>query len=451
MALEEKRVEYFGRQLLSLGADQKVLWESEALVIGAGGLGCGVLPALAGAGFGRIIIVDFDVVEVSNLHRQTLYGLSLVGQSKAHAAAERLRDLCPFTKIVSIHERFTEKLAEKLVPSCTIIFDCSDNVATRLLISDASSIFRKPVVSGSALRNQGQLLVYSPGHDKQATYRNLLGEKADTRETLAWEDWEGGTIENKALHLLLAETRPFPQSCQDEGVIGPLPPMVGYMMALKGLYVVANAGQVDHEYHLFHGTHWSQYVLTPKSQLGEELSTWRPDDYIHKCPAELVPELPSKHTISWTDLIPKKVSLNCAHRYGFWMQGQYTILDVRPLEQKRIWLFADDGGVTLEILMWRITDWAQQLETSPDTCMRKIALPIWCTRPNIAVYCRRGNASAIVVCRLVYLQRAFAHELRRTGEDSVAESIRKFVRADIRNITGGLVALKHLKPDVLFI
>ena len=116
---------------------QEKIAAARILVIGAGGLGCPILQYLVAAGIGKIGIVDFDVVDVSNLHRQILYGKSSVGINKAIAAKNRLTDLNPDINIIAYPEKLTTKNAIALFSEYDIIVDGTDNFSTRLLVKDA--------------------------------------------------------------------------------------------------------------------------------------------------------------------------------------------------------------------------------------------------------------------------------------------------------------------------
>lgn len=153
---------YYDRQvrLPEVGvAGQAKLKQARVLVVGAGGLGCPALSYLAAAGVGTLGICEGDDVELSNLHRQTIYGHASVGESKAECAAERLRDHNPFIEVRTHTERLTPDTAEQLFRDYDFVLDCTDNFATKYLINDTAVVTRTPVIFASIYQYDGQLFV----------------------------------------------------------------------------------------------------------------------------------------------------------------------------------------------------------------------------------------------------------------------------------------------------
>ena len=140
---------------------QEKLKRGRVLVIGAGGLGCPALLYLTAAGVGRIIMVDADRVDVSNLQRQVLYSEADAGQLKVEAAAQRLRALNPLIEIVTRAERFNRENALELVTASDVVIDGSDNFATRYLVNDACVLAGKPFVYGAIHGFEGQASVFN--------------------------------------------------------------------------------------------------------------------------------------------------------------------------------------------------------------------------------------------------------------------------------------------------
>jgi len=132
------------------------------LVVGAGGLGGPALLTLAAAGVGRLVLLDDDAVETSNLNRQPLFGEADLGRRKAVAAAERLRRLAPAVRAEAHDRRFDAGNAAELVASVDLVLDGSDNFATKFLASDAAVAARRPLVHGGVLRYTAQLLTVMP-------------------------------------------------------------------------------------------------------------------------------------------------------------------------------------------------------------------------------------------------------------------------------------------------
>ncbi len=146
--------------LPGVGADgQERLRRASVLVVGMGGLGCPLALYLAAAGVGSLVLVDADRVQVSNLHRQVLYGSADVGRLKVEVAAERLRTLHPAVEIIPRAERLTARNAQSLVRASDVVADGSDNFATRYLVSDACVLENRPCAHGAVLRFEGHLTV----------------------------------------------------------------------------------------------------------------------------------------------------------------------------------------------------------------------------------------------------------------------------------------------------
>jgi len=181
---------------------QSLLSNAKVLVVGAGGLGCPVLQYLAAAGIGTLGVIDFDVVELSNLQRQILFGTSTIGMNKALAAKNRLEDLNPTIQINAYPEKLTAKNVLVLFDNYDIIVDGSDNFTTRYLVNDASIITHKSVVFGAIYKFEGQVSVFN--YQNGPSYRCLFPEPP--RE---------GSVAN----------------CSEVGVLGVLTGIIGSMQA----------------------------------------------------------------------------------------------------------------------------------------------------------------------------------------------------------------------------
>ena len=194
---------------------QEKLKQASVLCIGAGGLGCPMLMYLAAAGVGRIGIVDFDVVDDSNLQRQVLYGVSDVGQSKAQVAKRKLLDLNPYIE-VEVHEtRLTSENALELFKKYDIIADGTDNFQTRYLVNDACVLSDKPNVYGSIFRFEGMVSVFN--YKGGPNYRCLYSEPPPP-----------GLV----------------PSCAEGGVLGVLPGVVATLQANEVIKVILDMGNV---------------------------------------------------------------------------------------------------------------------------------------------------------------------------------------------------------------
>jgi len=194
---------------------QDKLTNAKVLVVGAGGLGCPVLQYLTAAGIGLIGIIDFDVVEESNLQRQVLFGNSSLGKNKAIAAKERLSDLNNTININTYTEKLTHKNALELFEEYDIIVDGTDNFDTRYLINDASIITNKPLVYGAIYKFEGQVAVFN--YNNGPSYRCLFPNAP-----------KQGSIPN----------------CSEIGVLGILPGIIGNLQANEVLKIILGLGNV---------------------------------------------------------------------------------------------------------------------------------------------------------------------------------------------------------------
>ena len=142
---------------------QKKLLQASVLVVGGGGLGSPVALYLAAAGVGRIGLVDFDLLELSNLQRQVIYRMSDLRQPKAQAAAQAMAAINPEVKVVPYQIRLSPENIEGTIAGYDLVVDCPDNFPTRYLVNDACVVARKPLVEGSIFRFEGQVTVFLPG------------------------------------------------------------------------------------------------------------------------------------------------------------------------------------------------------------------------------------------------------------------------------------------------
>ncbi len=161
---------------------QEKLKNAKILVIGAGGLGSPVLYYLAAAGIGTIGIVDFDVVDVSNLQRQILHQTKDMGEEKVKSAAEKLNALNPEVKIILYKEYFTAENAHELVSQYDFVVDCCDNFDTKFLINDVCIAERKPFSHGSVIALRGEVMTCLPG---TADYRKVFDNPPPKEEQIS--------------------------------------------------------------------------------------------------------------------------------------------------------------------------------------------------------------------------------------------------------------------------
>jgi molybdopterin/thiamine biosynthesis adenylyltransferase/rhodanese-related sulfurtransferase len=203
-------------QLSEIGiSGQDKLSNAKILVVGAGGLGCPVLQSLAAAGVGYIGIVDGDTIEETNLHRQFLYTLNDIGKSKAAVAKEVISKQNPNINITVYSDYFTSRNAFEIVSYYQIVVDCTDDNATRYLINDIALVKNIPMVYASVHKFEGQLSVFN--YQNGPTYRCLFPENEDLKITF---------------------------NCNDSGVLGILPNLLGVMQANEVLKIILGIGEV---------------------------------------------------------------------------------------------------------------------------------------------------------------------------------------------------------------
>lgn len=188
---------------------QNKISNAKVLVIGAGGLGCPILQYLAAAGVGTMGVIDFDIVEESNLQRQVLFGTSSLGINKALAAKKRLEDINPTIEINAYPEPLTPTNSLELFKNYDIIVDGTDNFETRYLINDAAIITDKPIVYGAIYKFEGQVSVFN--YKNGPSYRCLFPIPP-----------KSGSVAN----------------CSEVGVLGVLPGIIGTMQANEVLKII---------------------------------------------------------------------------------------------------------------------------------------------------------------------------------------------------------------------
>ena len=193
---------------------QEKLLASHALVIGAGGLGSPVALYLGSAGVGRITIVDNDVVDATNLQRQIVHSLATVGINKALSARQSITAINPDVQVTCVTQRADAALLAQLVATADVVLDCCDNFATRHAINAACVQHRKPLVSGAAIRFDGQIAVYDSRDATSPCYACVFPPDSTLEET----------------------------RCAVMGVFAPLVGIIGSMQAAEALKILTGAG-----------------------------------------------------------------------------------------------------------------------------------------------------------------------------------------------------------------
>jgi adenylyltransferase/sulfurtransferase len=195
------------------GVGQRKLLAAKVVLVGAGGLGCPTALYLAAAGVGTMGVVDFDVVDLSNLHRQILHGHANIGKPKVQSFKERITDINPDTRVVAHEEALTSENAMEILSQYDIIVNGSDNFATRYLVNDAAYLLGKPLVDGSIFRFEGQATVFMPG---KGCYRCLFPAPPPP-----------GAV----------------PSCAEAGVLGALPGTIGLVQATETVKLILSLGE----------------------------------------------------------------------------------------------------------------------------------------------------------------------------------------------------------------
>ncbi|TDO99522.1 HesA/MoeB/ThiF family protein [Marinomonas balearica] len=237
--MNESQLNRYSRQLLLPNFDiegQLNLSSKHALIIGVGGLGNIAATYLAGAGVGKLTLLDDDTIEESNLPRQVLFNERNVGESKAMAAQALLREKTSEVDIQAIESKLTEENADALLRSVDVVLDCTDNFTTRKLLHRACHSNKVPLVSGAAIRWEGQIISFRYDTNSTPCYECLYSELSD-----------------QAL------------SCNENGIIGPVVGMIGVMQALDALKLLSAKGEVVHgRLKIFDGFSgsWRELTLT---------------------------------------------------------------------------------------------------------------------------------------------------------------------------------------------
>jgi len=200
--------------LEQIGEDgQAKIRESHVLLVGLGGLGSPASLYLAAAGVGKLTFADFDTVEISNLQRQVAHTSHRVGELKTESARIACLDINPECDIDTINYALEAEELDALIPDCTAVLDCSDNFPTRFAVNEACVKYGVPLISGAAIRFDGQISVYDSRSTESPCYRCLHTDAGTTVDT-----------------------------CAQAGILGPVVGMVGCVQAIEALKVITGVG-----------------------------------------------------------------------------------------------------------------------------------------------------------------------------------------------------------------
>lgn len=213
MEISLEAYERYGRQMIvpEMGLEAQLkIQNTKLLIVGAGGLGSPAIAYLAGAGFGEIGIVDPDVVEMSNLHRQIIHSQATIGTPKCDSAKAFVEKLNPNVKVTPFHVALDATNALAIADSYDIILDCTDSPVSRYLINDTAVVLKKPLVSASALKLEGQIAIYN--YKNGPCYRCMF-PKPPPAETVT--------------------------ACGDGGILGPVVGIMGVFQAIEAIKIAA--------------------------------------------------------------------------------------------------------------------------------------------------------------------------------------------------------------------
>lgn len=216
-AFSETELDRYARHIILReigGPGQKAFHNARVLVVGAGGLGAPALQYLAAAGVGTIGVIDDDIVENANLQRQVIHHDARIGMPKVHSAAEVMHAQNPFITVRPYHRRLTEAFAADLFADYDLILDGTDNFETRYLVNRIAAAQGKPLIAAALTQWEGQISLYNPARGSPC-YECVFPQAPD---------------------------QALVPSCAEAGVIGPLPGVIGAMMAVEALKLISAAG-----------------------------------------------------------------------------------------------------------------------------------------------------------------------------------------------------------------
>ena len=218
-SLNKSQIERFSRQLVlkDIGANgQKKILSSKILIVGVGGLGCPAAENLVRAGIGTIGLIDSDIVNLSNIHRQSLFTSKDIKKSKVSVAAKKLKEINPFTKIKIYKSRLNKKNIKNIIKNYEIIIDGSDNFETKFLINDYCIKFKKKLVTGAISKFDGHIFTFDFKDKKTASLKSFYQEREVSNDNL---------------------------NCEFEGVLGTTASIVGTTQANEALKMIMEIGR----------------------------------------------------------------------------------------------------------------------------------------------------------------------------------------------------------------
>ena len=384
-SLAPHQVSRYSRQLLlsdGFGVTgQKKLLSSSILVIGAGGIGSSVLLYLAASGIGHITIVDYDNVEMSNLHRQVIHQdcnsskkFDEVGMNKALSAKQAMLKLNPTISVTALNAIISSTNALELVSKHDLVVDACDNPLTRYLVNDACILANKTLVSGSAMGTEGQLTVYNYQPNKVPE-----GEETPQKRTACYR-------------CLYPNPNPSEgcKSCSDNGVLGMVPGTIGILQAVEVIKIITGVGNVMYDRLLMYDSLNCSFLNIKKPPRRKNCAVCSEEDSTTiKSMEDSGKSLenvrgPSVCAVkSPANVLPEENKISCVKYNEVRQSNQpHVLLDVRVPRQYE--MCSLDGSINLPLgLLQSKLDMVDQLSNNGE-------LPVYCL-------CRRGIASAAAV------------------------------------------------------
>ncbi|XP_055305180.1 adenylyltransferase and sulfurtransferase MOCS3 [Sitodiplosis mosellana] len=388
--LTNSEISRFSRQIIlpEIGVKGQIaLRNANVLIVGAGGLGCPSALYLCGAGIGHIGIVDYDTVELNNLHRQIVHQEQSIGIPKSVSIKEHLAKLNSSIKVTAYQEQLNSQNALEITQNYDIVLDATDNVATRYLLNDACVFGAKPLVSGSALQFEGQLTVYN--YRNGPCYRCLF-PKPPPPETV--------------------------MNCGDGGVIGAITGIIGTLQALEAIKIITGIETtLSGRLLLFDGINstFRNVKLRRKSVNCEVCAEPRKItsliDYEQFCGMKASDKdmkleiLPQNQRVSVQILNERRQNNDRHLLIDVRSENEYEICQLNRSENYPIKIFQDENSISRKALVDRIKG-------------EKI--------PQVYVICRRGNDSQIAAKKLI-------------------EELDESTATKVHDIIGGLHAWTH--------
>lgn len=360
LSFEEHR--RYGRQMIvsefgSLQSQLK-LKQCRTLVVGAGGLGCPSLMYLVGAGVGTIGIVDDDVVDETNLHRQVLHSTTSVGRLKCESAKSYLQTLNPNVNITTYPVRLSNKNAFEIFAHFDLVLDCTDAPASRYLINDVAVYFNIPVVSGSGLRTEGQLSVFN--YENGPCYRCFYPDPPAANSVT---------------------------SCSEGGVLGPVIGLLGTAMAVEAIKVITGFYHDKFKPFLTIYSAYPQQTFRVFKMRGRQKTCLC--NHITKQAIESIDYSEFCGTLGPVNVLSDEHRIS-VHDYNSARNSDHVLVDVRPKEQFEVSTFPGAVNIPWDSVLSKTTT----IDNIDNVDNVELEKPIY-------VVCRYGNDSQLATKKLL--------------------------------------------------